>query len=121
MIGCNSLAEIAEGRGDLSGARDLYEEALQLRRELGAGRLGYVHGSLAGSMLSVARVAGAQGDHDTAARHLAEALPLAEQMRNEALVKEIRGLHDELSMPSASNGTEAQSNAAPTSAQTAAR
>ena len=65
MISCNSLAEIAERRGDLDRARHLYEEAVLLRRELAAGRLGYVHGSLAGSMLSVARVAKAQGYHDT--------------------------------------------------------
>ncbi len=99
MVGCNSLAEVAERRGDLSRARALYEEALQLRRDLGAARLGYVHGSLARSMLSVARVALAQGDRETASRHLAEALPLAEEMRDQELVAEIRHLTDEPSAP----------------------
>ncbi len=96
MVGCNSLGEVAERRGDLNRARALYEEALQLRRDLGAARLGYVHGSLPGSMLSIARVARAQGDNATAELRLGEALPLAEEMRDEQLVKEIRALLDEV-------------------------
>ena len=94
MIGCNSLGEIAERRGDLNRARALYEEALQLRKDLGAARLGYVHGSLAHSMVSIARVARAQGDERLGGMYLAEALPLAEEMRNHDLIQEIRALLD---------------------------
>ncbi len=97
MIGCNSLAEIAERKGDLSRARALYQEGLQLRLDLlGASRLGYVHGTLVGSMLSLARVARAQGDEQAAAFYLAQALPMAEEMRDKELVGEITDLADEM-------------------------
>ena len=96
MIGCKSLAEVAEARGELHRARGLAEESLQLRRELGAARLGYVHGSLPQALVTVARIALRQGDDDAASRALGEALPLAEEMRDADTVAEVRRLFDEL-------------------------
>jgi len=81
MVACNSLAEISEGRGDLDTARDFWEQALLIRRELGALRIGHVHGSMPTALLAVARVADRQGDHATAVQLLREGIPLAEDMR----------------------------------------
>ena len=54
--------------------------------------MGYVHGSLPGPMLAVARVASKQGDFATAAPLLTEALPIAEAMRDNALTGQIKEL-----------------------------
>ncbi len=77
-----SLGEIWEARGELDKARFFWEEALRHRRELGALRTGYVHGSMATGLLAVARVAVEQGDLETAASLLREGLPLAEEIRD---------------------------------------
>jgi tetratricopeptide (TPR) repeat protein len=69
MVGSNTMAEILEARDELDASRALWERAYQLRRDLGASRMGYVHGSLPGSMLAVARVATKQGDFATAQLH----------------------------------------------------
>jgi predicted ATPase len=66
MVVCNSLGEIWEARGDLDAARAFWEQALRARRELGALRIGHVHGSMPTALLAVARVADKQGDHATA-------------------------------------------------------
>jgi non-specific serine/threonine protein kinase len=92
MVGCNSLGSLMERREDLERARSLYERALDLRRGLGAARLGYVHGSLPQSLVSIARVSAQQGQHDVASALLAEARPLAEEMRDAATVDEITAL-----------------------------
>jgi tetratricopeptide (TPR) repeat protein len=92
MVGSNTMAEILEAREELEGSRALWERAYQLRRELGASRMGYVHGSLPGSMLAVARVATKQGDFATASPLLTEALPLAQAMRDSALTGQIEEL-----------------------------
>jgi predicted ATPase/DNA-binding winged helix-turn-helix (wHTH) protein len=92
MVGCNSLAEILEAREALEESRALLEHAYQLRQDLGASRMGYVHGSLPGSMLALARVAGKQGDIATATPLLTEALPLALAMRDSKLISQIEEL-----------------------------
>ena len=81
MICCNDLGELFEARGELDTARSLFDRALQVRQELGAVRMGYVHGSMASSLLAVATVAAKQGDIPTAERLLRGAAPLAEESR----------------------------------------
>jgi predicted ATPase/tetratricopeptide (TPR) repeat protein len=81
MVACNDLVDIWESRGDLDKARDFAERALEVRRELGAVRIGHVHGSMATALFAVARVAEKQGDLTTAAECLREGLPLAEETR----------------------------------------
>jgi predicted ATPase len=81
MVACNDLVNIWEARGDLDKACDFAERALEVRRELGAIRIGHVHGSMATALLAVARVAEKQGDLATATECLREGLPLAEEMR----------------------------------------
>lgn len=92
MVGSNTMAEILEAREELEASRALWERGYQLRRDLGASRMGYVHGSLPGSMLAVARVASKQGDSTTAAALLTEALPIAQAMRDNALTGQIMEL-----------------------------
>jgi predicted ATPase len=82
MVCDQSLGEIWELLGVLDKARFFWEEALRNRRELGALRTGYVHGSMPTGLLAVARVAIKQGDLDTAASLLREGLPLAEEIRD---------------------------------------
>ncbi len=96
MIGCNSMAEILEARGELEKSRALWERAYQLRQDVGASRMGHVHGSLPASMLSVARVAAKQGDFATAAPLLTEALPLAQAMRDTTITSQIVALQQQL-------------------------
>jgi predicted ATPase len=81
MVACNSLAEIWEARGVLDTARRFWERALEIRRELGAVRIGYVHGTMPTALLAVARVAEKQGDLATTSKLLREGIPLAEEMR----------------------------------------
>jgi tetratricopeptide (TPR) repeat protein len=92
MVGCNSLAEILKAREALEESRALLEHAYQLRQNLGASRMGYVHGSLPGSMLALARLAAKQGDIATATPLLTEALPLALAMRDSTLISQIEEL-----------------------------
>jgi hypothetical protein len=98
------MAEILEARGELEASRALLERAYQLRCDLGASRMGYVHGSMAGSMLAIARVAAKQGDFATASPLLTEALPLAQAMRDSALTRQI----DELMRSLAAAGATAR-------------
>jgi predicted ATPase len=81
MCASNVLGEIYEERGDLDTSRAFWERALLVRRELGALRIGHVHGSMPTALLAVARVADKQGDHATAVQLLREGIPLAEDMR----------------------------------------
>jgi predicted ATPase len=81
MVACNDVGRTWEERGVLDAARDFWERALQLRRDLGALRIGYVHGTMSTALLAVARVAEQQGDLATTSKLLREGLPLAEEMR----------------------------------------
>ncbi len=90
MAGCNLMGEIWEARGVLNTAREFWDRALQLRREVGAVaaptlmasvRDRHVHGTMPTALLAVARVAEKQGDLVTASELLREGLPLAEEMR----------------------------------------
>ena len=92
VVGSNSLGEIFEERQELEQARALFERVYQLRQDLGGLSTGYVHGSLSSSMLAVARVAAKQGDFATASPLLADALPLAQAMRDSALTSQIEAL-----------------------------
>ena len=92
VVGSNSLGEILEERQELEQARALFERVYQLRQDLGGLSTGYVHGSLPSSMLAIARVAVKQGDFATAFPLLADALPLAQAMRDSALTSRIEAL-----------------------------
>jgi len=92
MCACNVMGEIWEARSDLEKSRRFWEQALRLRQDLGAHRMGYVHGSMAMSLLAIARVANKQGDLTTASKLLREALPIAEEMRDVATVQQIAEL-----------------------------
>lgn len=92
MIACQSLAEIDEEQGDPESALSLYEEALALRRDLGAARLGNIHGSLPSGLVAVARNAAASGDVERAMVTAGEALPLAEEIRDEEIRDEARSI-----------------------------
>ena len=81
MVACNDVGRTWEERGELDTAREFWERALQLRRDLGALRIGYVHGTMSTALLAVARVAEQQGDLETTVKLLREGLPLAEEMR----------------------------------------
>jgi predicted ATPase len=82
MVACNALGTIWEARGALDTARPILDRALELRRDLGAVRLGSVHGTMPTALLAVARVAEQQGDLAAASALLREGLPLAEEMRD---------------------------------------
>lgn len=81
MVACNDLGAIWEARGELDTSRAFWERALQVRRELGAVRMGYVHGTMPTALLAVARVAEKQGDLATTSKLLREGIPLAEELR----------------------------------------
>ena len=81
MVASNDIASTWEDRGDIDLAREFWERALQIRRDLGALRIGYVHGTMSTALLAVARTAEQQGDLATASKLLREGLPLAEENR----------------------------------------
>ena len=92
MVACNTLAEIWDERAELEKARALWQRVYQLRQDVGASRMGYVHGSLPSSLLAIARVAAKQGDVSTASTFLTDALPLAQAMRDSAVTTQIEAL-----------------------------
>ncbi len=92
LCGCNVMGEIWEKRGNLEASRKFWERSLLLRQDLGASRIGYVHGSMPTALLAVARVAAKQGDPVLASTLLREALPIAEEMRDTDTIAEIRDL-----------------------------
>jgi tetratricopeptide (TPR) repeat protein len=92
MICCNDLGVLWEARGELDTARRFFDRALQIRQQLGAVRIGYVHGSMASSLLAVARVAEKQGDIATASQLLHDAIPFAEESREVETAREIADL-----------------------------
>jgi predicted ATPase len=92
MTACNVLGEIWEARGMLDTSRAFWERGLYCRREVGALRIGHVHGTMPTALLAVARVAGKQGDLATASKLLREGLPIAEQMREVATAQQMAEL-----------------------------
>lgn len=74
MVACNTLGEIWEARGVLDASRAFWERALHCRREVGALRIGHVHGTMPTALLAVACVAGKQADLATASKLLREGL-----------------------------------------------
>jgi predicted ATPase len=103
MICCNDLGELWEARGALDTARSFFDRSLQVRGELGAVRMGSVHGSMASSLLAVARVAAKQGDTATASRLLHDAIPFAEESREVDVARRIDELLRKLSLAEATN------------------
>jgi predicted ATPase len=92
MVACNSMGEIWEKRGVLDTSREFWERALHLRQELGALRIGHVHGTMPTALLAVARVADKQGDLATASKLLREGLPIAQEMREVATAQQMAEL-----------------------------
>jgi predicted ATPase len=103
MICCNDLGELFEAREELARARRFFDRALQIRQELGAVRMGYVHGSMPSSLLAVARVAAKQGDITTASHLLHDGLPLAEEMREVEVARAIADLIRKISRAESTN------------------
>lgn len=103
MICCNDLGELFEARGELDTARAFFDRSLQVRQELGAVRMGYVHGSMASSLLAVARVAEKQGDVATASRLLHDAVFFAEESREADIARQVDELLGKLSQDQATN------------------
>jgi hypothetical protein len=103
MICCNDLGELREGRGELDTARSFFDRALHVRQELGAVRMGYVHGSMASSLLAVARVAEKQGDTARASQRLREAVPFAQESREVDVARQIDELLRRLSQAEVTN------------------
>jgi predicted ATPase len=103
MICCNDLGELFEARGELDTARSFFDRALQVREELGAVRMGHVHGSMASALLAVARVAEKQGDVATASRVLHDAVPFAEASREVDIAGQIDDLLAKLSRTEATH------------------
>jgi tetratricopeptide (TPR) repeat protein len=103
MICCNDLGELFEARGELVTARRFLDRALQVRQELGAVRMGDVHGSMASSLLAVATVAEKQGDIATASQLLHDAIPFAEESREVDIARQIDELLRRLSRAEATN------------------
>jgi hypothetical protein len=103
MICCNDLGELFDVRGELVTARRFLDRALQIRQELGAVRMGYVHGSMASSLLAVATVAEKQGETATASQLLHEATPFAEESREVDIARQIDDLLRRLSQAEATN------------------
>ena len=98
-IAWKSLADIAERTGDHARARGLYLQALDVRRELGASRLGYVHGSLSESLIALARCEIRLGRPLEAQAHLSEALPLAREMHDFGLIDACLALEERVHAP----------------------
>jgi hypothetical protein len=65
--------------------------------------MGYVHGSMASSLLAVARVAEKQGDIAMASQLLREAVPFAEESREVDIARQIDELRRRLSQAEATN------------------
>ncbi|MBO9643741.1 MAG: tetratricopeptide repeat protein [Pseudacidovorax sp.] len=85
MIGCQSLAGVLERQSRAAEAMPLFDEALQLCRQVGLLRLGDVHGSLARLLADCARVRVAADSEPDPARALAqEALVTAQALQDSA-------------------------------------
>jgi len=92
MVACNAVGEILEERAFLDEARRFWERTLRCRREIDAVDVGHLHGSMPLNLLAIARVAAKQGDLATASTLLREALPIAQEIRDEATARQIAEL-----------------------------
>ncbi len=92
MCTCNVLGEIWEERGVLDTARSHWERAYACRLEIDAVNVGYVHGSTPINLLAIARVTAKQGDLATASKLLRDALPIAQEIRDEKTARHIAEL-----------------------------
>ena len=88
----NVLGEIWEERGDLDTALSQWERAYECRIQIDAVNVGYVHGSTPINLLAIARVTAKQGDLVTASKLLREALPIAQEIRDEKTARQITDL-----------------------------
>ncbi len=88
IVACNTLGEIWEERAVLDEARRLWERTLRCRREIEAVNMG-IHGSIPQNLLALARLAAKQGELATASKLLREALPIAQEIRDEATARQI--------------------------------
>ncbi len=96
IVACNSLGEIWEERGRLDEARQFWERTLRCRREIDAVNMG-IHGSIPQNLLALARLAAKQGELATASKLLREALPIAQEIRDEATARQIADLLEQTS------------------------
>jgi predicted ATPase len=103
MICCQDLGALWEARGELETARGLFDRALRIRQQLGAVRMGYVHGSMASSLVAVARVAAQQGDIATASPLLHDAILFAEESREVDVARQIEELLRRISHATSTN------------------
>lgn len=92
MVACNAVGEIWDERGVLDEARRFWERTLRCRREIDAVDVGHLHGSMPRNLLAIARVAAKQGELATASKLLREALPIAQEIRDEATARQIAEL-----------------------------
>jgi predicted ATPase len=92
MVGCNTLGEIWEERGELDEARRFWERALRSRHEIDAVNVGHIHGSTPLTLLALARIAAKKGELASASKLLREALPIAREIRDEATARQIADL-----------------------------
>lgn len=92
MVACNAVGEIWDERGVLDEARRFWERTLRCRREIDAVDVGHLHGSMPLNLLAIARVAAKQGELATASKLLREALPIAQEIRDEATAGQIAEL-----------------------------
>ncbi len=97
MVSCNAVGEIWEERAVLDESRRFWERALRCRQEIGAVNVGHLHGSTPLNLLAIARVAAKQGELATASKLLREALPIAQQIRDQATAGQIAELLEQTS------------------------
>lgn len=81
----HSLGVLELSRGRYADARTYFEEALELRRETGADRLGRYHGSTASELRDLARCALGEGDRAAAERYAKEGLDVARAYHDEEI------------------------------------
>jgi tetratricopeptide (TPR) repeat protein len=92
MVASNSLGEIWEERAELEEAQRFWQRALRCRREIDAVNVGTIHGSMPRNLFALARVKAKQGDLTTASQLLREALPIAQEIRDEVTAQQISEL-----------------------------
>jgi predicted ATPase len=92
MVACNTLGEIWEERAVLDKSRQAWERALRCRQEIDAVSVGTIHGSIPQNLLALARVAEKLGELATASKLLREALPIAQEIRDESTARQIAEL-----------------------------
>lgn len=89
IVAYNAVGELWEERGELDKAREAWEHTLRCRQAIDAVDVGTIHGSMPRNLLALARVAAKQGALATASKLLREALPIAQEIRDEATFRQI--------------------------------